>query len=205
MKIAKRLKTLREHFGWSQADLVAASGLTRPDVSKLESGINRAGSLRVRDALARAYQLSSSEVGEYIDGRRPLESLLPGKKSPIEAAIADYPGRWSTPTIAAARALPFDDRIDAAEWVGHLDEMERALAEAAPRRLWTRTRSSAPPSRTTQRPSSSRAPASARGVRSNGLSPLHLEAEKLVSGIKHLNGGSASIARRRTRTLARRR
>ena len=197
MKIAKRLKALREHFGWSQADLVAASGLTRPDVSKLESGINRAGSLRVRDALARAYQLNSSEVGEYIDGRRPLESLLPGKKSPIEAAIAEHPGRGATPTLAAARALPVDDRGDASEWVEHLDEMERALAEAAPRRLWTRTRSSAPPPR-----SSSRIIA-ARAARGNGK---HLSHDKPTNGVKHVNGESTLSRRRRpSRAVAHRR
>ncbi|HMJ14435.1 MAG TPA: helix-turn-helix transcriptional regulator [Polyangiaceae bacterium] len=195
MKIAKRLKTLREHFGWSQADLVAASGLTRPDVSKLESGINRAGSLRVRDALARAYQLNSSEVGEYIDGRRPLESLLPGKKSPIETAIAEHPGRWSTPTIAAARALPFDDRVHSSEWVEHLDEMEQALADAAPRRLWSRTRSSAPPPR-----SSSRIVA-ARVARSNGK---HTNGER-SNGLKLINGESGISRRRRARALAHRR
>ncbi|HEY6557818.1 MAG TPA: helix-turn-helix transcriptional regulator [Polyangiaceae bacterium] len=196
MKIAKRLKALREHFGWSQADLVAASGLTRPDVSKLESGINRAGSLRVRDALARAYQLNSSEVGEYIDGRRPLESLLPGKKSPIEAAIAEHPGRWSTPTIAAARALPFDDRVEASEWVEHLDEMERALSEAAPRRLWTRTRSSAPPPRSSSR-------IMTRAPRSNGKHLIH---DKPTNGVKHVNGESGFSRRRRpTRAVAHRR
>jgi transcriptional regulator with XRE-family HTH domain len=197
MKIAKRLKALREHFGWTQADLVSASGLTRPDVSKLESGINRAGSLRVRDALARAYQLNSSEVGEYIDGRRPLESLLPGKQSPIEAAIAEYPGRWSTPTIAAARALPFDDRIDREEWVSHLDDMERALTNAAPRRLWTRTRSTAPPGRASSRPPPSR-------VRVNGTKELN--GGRHASGIKHSNGSSQSARKRGNRVaLARRR
>lgn len=196
MKIAKRLRALREHFGWTQADLVAASGLTRPDVSKLESGINRAGSLRVRDALARAYQLSSSEVGEYIDGRRPLDSLLPGKTSPIEAAIAEHPGRWSTPTIAAARALPFDDRISAAEWVAHLDDMEHALSDAAPRRLWTRTRSTAPPSRASSRPPSSVRPTV------NGAKQTH-GSNGMAS--KHTNGASQVARRRRGRSLSRRR
>jgi transcriptional regulator with XRE-family HTH domain len=196
MKIAKRLRALREHFGWTQADLVAASGLTRPDVSKLESGINRAGSLRVRDALARAYQLSSSEVGEYIDGRRPLDSLLPGKASPIETAIAEHPGRWSTPTIAAARALPFDDRISASEWVAHLDDMERALSDATPRRLWTRTRSTAPPSR------SSNGPPSSIRTRANGVK--HAEGSNGVA-TKHANGASHVARRRRGRALSHRR
>jgi transcriptional regulator with XRE-family HTH domain len=197
MKIAKRLRALREHFGWTQADLVAASGLTRPDVSKLESGINRAGSLRVRDALARAYQLNSSEVGEYIDGRRPLESLLPGKKSPIESAIAENPGRWSTPTIAAARALPFDDRIDAAEWVAHLDDMERALGGAAPRRLWTRTRSTAPPPRSSTRPLAPRGARSTVGTRSNGA--------RRTSSVKHAATATTRAGRHRAHAAGTRR
>lgn len=55
-----------------------------------------------------------------------------GKMGALEAAIAYHEGKWSAPTVAAARAMaeePGAVELEPPEWAELLDQIEAALAK----------------------------------------------------------------------------
>lgn len=72
-----RAEALRKRLGLTQAQVAERAGLRRDEVTKVESGANKATSARVRDGLARAFGLSVDELVSYLDGATELEALSP--------------------------------------------------------------------------------------------------------------------------------
>lgn len=94
----ERVKALREACGFTQPDLEARSngGLSRSEVSKIETGKNKLRTVEIREKIATAFRVQRSTLEEYLDGSISLARMveLVGS-SPRSSALATS----SAPTI----------------------------------------------------------------------------------------------------------
>jgi transcriptional regulator with XRE-family HTH domain len=99
-EFGRRIKARREELGLSRRDLVAASGLSYPYVSQLETG-HRLPSHKSVAMLARALELDPSELSAAI----PYADMTPVPVSAMmpAGAASDVGGNWrSNPSFKPA-------------------------------------------------------------------------------------------------------
>lgn len=77
MAATSRAEALRKRLGLTQAEVAERAGLRRDEVTKVETGANKATSARVRDGLAQAFGLSVDELVRYLEGDTELDALTP--------------------------------------------------------------------------------------------------------------------------------
>lgn len=93
------VKAERERRGWTQEQLAERAGIDRVEVNALERGRNKGTSTRIRDGLARAFEIHPAEVG---GGERPAEEHRDAE--PDLPRWRNLP--WWDGVVAAARSLP---------------------------------------------------------------------------------------------------
>lgn len=94
MATISRPEALRKRLGLTQAQVADRAGLRRDEVTKVETGANKATSARVRDGLARAFGVSVDDLVRYLDGALELDALglpAPGA-APAEGPRVERPG-----------------------------------------------------------------------------------------------------------------
>lgn len=74
--VAKRIRALRKAVNKSQDQVADDGGFERTYMNKIENGANTATSYKIRDGLARGFDVPLEPLAEYLDGKLPLESLL---------------------------------------------------------------------------------------------------------------------------------
>jgi transcriptional regulator with XRE-family HTH domain len=140
VETARKITQLRRALNLRKTDLAKRSGvLSLAQVSHLESGRNSATTIRTRGALARAFGLTLGRFSDYIDGRVGLKDVfeevaeVPERFDDLEAVLRVFrhDGRWSSATVAAARASYPTAELDPKGWQVVLDAYERALAGAS--------------------------------------------------------------------------
>lgn len=61
VRFGTRIRRLRERLGWDQADLAAASGVSRETISRIENGRTQPN-LRTQEYLAQSFGLSMAQL-----------------------------------------------------------------------------------------------------------------------------------------------
>lgn len=91
-------------------------GITQPGLRKIRKG----GGVS-QDTARRVAVLSG------LDPEHFSEDMPASRYRYLEALLLVHPGRWSVPTIAAARAGVWDSDATAKEWEARLDALSKAL------------------------------------------------------------------------------
>ena len=160
--ISELVKALRIALGLTQDQLAEAGGLTRVEVSHLETGKNKATSNRIRQLLARAAAVQVDDINAYLDGDIHLEALMVRRgssrspdrndaSSSRSKAVAIMAEGGTPPSVLAAvllEAHPPDRTVYL--WI-KLIEMKEAEHRAAATPHVTPSAPPASPARTTRR------------------------------------------------------
>ena len=74
----ERVKALREACGFTQPDLEQRSngGLSRSEVSKIETGKNKLRTVEIREKIATAFRVPRGTLEEYLDGSISLARMV---------------------------------------------------------------------------------------------------------------------------------
>jgi transcriptional regulator with XRE-family HTH domain len=74
----EKVRALREACGFTQPDLEQRSngGLSRSEVSKIETGKNKLRTVEIRDKVAGAFRVPRSTLEEYLDGSISLARMV---------------------------------------------------------------------------------------------------------------------------------
>ncbi len=83
---ASRVRELRTSLQLSQEKLAELGGLERVEVSKVESGANKAQSFAMRQSLATAFGLSIEDLVELLEGSSSIATLRKRCSAPKSAA-----------------------------------------------------------------------------------------------------------------------
>lgn len=74
---ASVVQTLRKARGWSQQALAERAGVQRVEILAVEKGRNKATSARMRDGLARAFELDPEKLSLVLSGEVAIDALSP--------------------------------------------------------------------------------------------------------------------------------
>jgi transcriptional regulator with XRE-family HTH domain len=72
----RRIRELRAALSLTQAEMAARGGIAREHLSVIESGLNKASTVRVRRALAVAASVPNDDLDAYVEGRISIRALL---------------------------------------------------------------------------------------------------------------------------------
>jgi transcriptional regulator with XRE-family HTH domain len=78
----ERVRALREALGLTQQKLADGGGLSRDDVSRIETGRNKARSSRVRKGLATGFGLSLEAMFAFVEGELSVAAAAKSAKPP---------------------------------------------------------------------------------------------------------------------------
>ncbi|WP_437671489.1 helix-turn-helix domain-containing protein [Sorangium sp. So ce131] len=134
--LAERIAIMLEKRQLSQHGLEYKAQLSRGYVSRLIKGertkISPDMMRRIADALEVSFEWLATGRGDA-DGVSTAAPVAARQLShPLEAAIAYHRGKWSAPTVAAARALgatPEAADLEPPEWADVLDQIEAAMSK----------------------------------------------------------------------------
>ncbi|WP_061610229.1 helix-turn-helix domain-containing protein [Sorangium cellulosum] len=76
MERKDKIKALRNALGLTQQQLADRAGLSRVDVSRIESGYNQATSWRVIDKLANGFGLAPDRLASILDDQSPFDESV---------------------------------------------------------------------------------------------------------------------------------
>lgn len=72
----ERVRALRIARGMTQKQFAALGGLRRTEISRVETGANKASSHATRSALARAFGLSIEDTDALLDGSLSVDEAM---------------------------------------------------------------------------------------------------------------------------------
>lgn len=76
METKDLIKALRSRFKISQDSLARRCGLARVEITKLETGRNKATSFEIRASLARGFGLQTDDMSGYLSGKISLDEIV---------------------------------------------------------------------------------------------------------------------------------
>ncbi|MCC6557272.1 MAG: helix-turn-helix transcriptional regulator [Polyangiaceae bacterium] len=133
--LADRITYALDQRQMSQKGLEDEARMSRGYVSRLLKGerLKLSPELlrRIADTLRVSYEWLATGRGD-MDAASPPAARVEQLAFALEAAIAYHQGKWSAPTVAAARALahnPEAEGLQPHEWADVLDQIEAALAK----------------------------------------------------------------------------
>ncbi|WP_437935282.1 helix-turn-helix domain-containing protein [Sorangium sp. So ce341] len=137
--LAERVALMLEKRQMSQHGLEGEAKLSRGYVSRILKGermkLSPEMMRRIADALEVSYEWLATGRGDS-EGTAGTSLAAPiaarQLSHPLEAAIAYHRGKWSAPTVAAARAFatsPEAADLEPPEWADVLDQIDAALSK----------------------------------------------------------------------------
>ncbi|WP_437721807.1 helix-turn-helix domain-containing protein [Sorangium sp. So ce861] len=134
--LAERIAVMLEQRQLSQHVLEGKAQLSRGYVSRILKGERAKLSpdmmRRIADALEVSFEWLATGRGDAAGVSTAAPVAARQLSHPLEAAIAYHRGKWSPPTVAAARALgatPEGADLEPPEWADVLDQIEAALSK----------------------------------------------------------------------------
>ncbi len=123
-RTANKIRSLRKSLGLTQEQLSARSGITRVDISRIESGHNQATSHRVRTSLAAGFGVTVVDMDSFLDNQISSGEMSKRAAKPCLSETADRSVEAEAPvaswnrlrTMRTARGGFYVERLDNGEW-----------------------------------------------------------------------------------------
>lgn len=108
-ELAKRVRVFRESLGLSQDAAADLGGIRRTEWWKLENGLSKAQSARVRDAMERVFKVGPTDLRMYLGGEIDLAEAKRRVREPAKdlytllQTVIRNQGRWSVDVCDVVR------------------------------------------------------------------------------------------------------